>query len=81
MALLNETLVSFVDAGDFVPGKPHAGQVYRWASRGLRGVKLEWVQVGGRRYTSREALNRFFERLTVVASSAAETPTQEYVHA
>src|SRR4051812_39705508 len=37
---------------------------YRWASRGCRGVRLETLQVGGTRCTSREALQRFFERLS-----------------
>jgi hypothetical protein len=38
--------------------------VYRWFSRGLRGVRLEYVQVGGTRAVSLEALDRFFERLS-----------------
>ena len=46
-------------------GKPtHVATLYRWAQRGLRGVRLETLQVGGTLCTSREALQRFFERLS-----------------
>jgi hypothetical protein len=37
---------------------------YRWSTRGVRGIVLETVQVGGTRYTSVEALRRFTEALT-----------------
>jgi len=45
-------------------GRIHISTVYRWASRGLRGVRLEILQVGGSKCTSIEALQRFFENLT-----------------
>lgn len=38
--------------------------IYRWSLHGLRGVKLETVQIGGTRCTSVEALQRFAERLS-----------------
>jgi hypothetical protein len=37
---------------------------YRWSLNGVRGVKLETVQIGGARYTSLEALQRFAAALT-----------------
>lgn len=37
---------------------------WRWATVGCRGVKLAYVQQGGRRYSSRGALKRFFAELT-----------------
>ena len=36
--------------------------VHRWRLRGARGRKLETVQIDGLRYTSQEALLRFFRR-------------------
>lgn len=36
---------------------------FRWALRGLRGVRLEVVSVGGQKCTSVQALNRFFNTL------------------
>lgn len=44
--------------------KIHLSAVYRWTTRGLAGVKLETLQVGGRRCTSLEALQRFFTALS-----------------
>ena len=35
--------------------------IYRWHSRGVRGVKLETLQLGSKRFTSKEALERFIE--------------------
>jgi hypothetical protein len=42
----------------------HVSCLYRWSTIGCRGVVLETLQVGGTRCTSREALQRFFERLS-----------------
>jgi hypothetical protein len=42
----------------------HPSTVARWALRGLRGVKLEVIRIGGQLYTSVEALQRFADRLT-----------------
>src|SRR5262245_5909542 len=60
----HEQLVTFSQACHVIPGRPHISQIYRWSLRGLRGMRLEWVQVGGRRFTSHEALQRFFNSLT-----------------
>lgn len=49
----------------------HASQLYRYASRGLRGVVLETVQAGAKKCTTRAAVFRFFERLT---AASAGTP-------
>ncbi len=38
----------------------HPSTLWRWASRGLRGRKLETIRLGGRMCTSVNALNRFF---------------------
>jgi hypothetical protein len=48
----------------------HLSSVHRWCSRGLRGRRLEFVQLGGTRVTTVEALFRFFDSL---ASSNATT--------
>ncbi len=47
------------------PGKsPHVATLYRWASRGVRGVVLDTVRIGGTRFTSVEAVGRFSRALT-----------------
>jgi hypothetical protein len=54
--------------------KVHVATVHRWASRGLRGVRLEFVQCGGTRVTTLEALMRFFARLAALPGEAEATP-------
>jgi len=67
---INEKLLSLTQAArtlDVVrrEGKrPNVATLYRWSTTGCRGVKLDTVQVGGTRCTSREALQRFFEALS-----------------
>ena len=67
-----ETLISLAEAAKYIPrGKRkrlHASTVYRWTTNGVRGVVLESIQCGGTRYTSLEALDRFFKRLSQPAS-------------
>ncbi len=65
----SEHLVSLTDAAKLLPARrggkrPHVSCIYRWTVSGCKGIKLESLQVGGTRCTSREALGRFFERLS-----------------
>jgi hypothetical protein len=51
--------------------------IERWRTRGIRGIVLETVKVGGTRYTTAEAIQRFIERLnTPGAVSDSTTPSQ-----
>jgi hypothetical protein len=64
-----ETPISLTEAAAELPRrrrgrKTHVSTLFRWTTAGCRGVILEFIQVGGTRCTSREALQRFFERLT-----------------
>jgi hypothetical protein len=59
-----------------VPGNPHVATLHRWRLRGVKGVKLETVLVGGRRFTSVEALARFTERLNGGRGSQRITPAR-----
>ena len=45
---------------------PHRDTISRWARLGCRGVRLESVLLGGRRYTSLEAIERFITKLSEV---------------
>ncbi len=65
----NETVVSLTEASKHLPrrraGKrPHPATLYRWVQHGVRGVKLEAIQVGGTLCTSLQALQRFCEACT-----------------
>jgi hypothetical protein len=53
--------------------RPHVATLYRWAKRGLCGVRLETISVGGTLCTSVEALQRFFAGLTDIASPPTQT--------
>jgi hypothetical protein len=69
--ITNEDLKPLADAAaEWVPRrrrgrKCHVSTLYRWATAGCRGIRLETIQVGGTCCTSREALQRFFEALTL----------------
>lgn len=64
----SETLLSFPEAARRYPGRPHVSTIFRWAQRGVRGVTLETILCGGRRFTSSEALQRFAEAVTAAAN-------------
>ena len=44
----------------------HANTLRRWALVGRRGIKLETIELGGVTCSSKEALARFFRRLTAL---------------
>jgi hypothetical protein len=65
---LIEQTIALAEAARRLPrlraGRPVApATLWRWASHGLRGVRLETVRVGGTCCTSVEALQRFFAAL------------------
>ncbi len=64
ICISDEHLVTLAEAARLLPGRPHLCTLYRWVARGVGGVKLEAVKVGGRTYTSRESLQRFAEACT-----------------
>ena len=75
----NEQLLTLTEAAGLLPRrrrgkKPHVSTLHRWASRGLHGVKLETIQVGGTRCTTVGALQRFFDQL---AGTTPPNPTQQ----
>ena len=78
-----EQLLTFAQAAKVLPsdsGKPIAlSTLHRWRMRGIKGVKLETVLVGGRRYTSLPAIERFSAATTAAADGTAtplRTPRQ-----
>lgn len=67
--LRNEQLLTLADATKLIPGrfgkKLSIKTIHRWALHGVRGVQLETVKMGGRKMTSREAIQRFGYALTL----------------
>jgi hypothetical protein len=79
--LKTETLLTITQATKHLPTRPAVVTVWRWINRGCRGIRLESIAIGGRRYTSVEALNRFCAATTAAAYSEeakerARTPRQ-----
>jgi hypothetical protein len=73
-----ENLVSLRDVPRCIPPRPngkrlHVSAVYRWTLRGLKGIRLETVKIGGTTYTSREAIQRFSDLLTGTAPPQPST--------
>ena len=74
----SEQLLTLIAASKHLPhgraGKSvHVATLHRWASRGgVRGVRLETVRIGGIRYTSAEALERFIAQCS--ADDAGQQP-------
>lgn len=62
--VLNEELIALTDVADHLPRrggrKVNYSTIFRWVQRGIRGKRLETVRMGGCRFTSKAALNRFF---------------------
>jgi len=67
--------LSLPDAAEFlgkITGqKPHVSTLYRWCLRGCKGVRLESICIGGKRFVTAAAIERFIE-----ASSEAR-PAQQ----
>jgi hypothetical protein len=78
--ILNETVVTFAEAAARLPRvngrKVHVASVWRWARKGVRGVQLEAILMGGRWLTSVEALERFGVAVAATARPAGKLPAQ-----
>jgi len=62
---ISETLLTLPSATMCVPGKStvSVATMQRWRKRGVRGVVLETILIGGSRYTSLQAISRFIDAL------------------
>lgn len=54
-----EQPIPISSAPSHIPSRPGKSTVWRWILVGIRGRILESGTIGGRRYTSREAIRRF----------------------
>ena len=72
--ITTETVVSLTEATKHLPERrtrkrANVATLYRWTNGGCRGVRLDYLMVGGTRCTSLEALQRFFDALTAAAEA------------
>ena len=61
-------------AAAFFPNRPSVASLWRWAIRGVRGVRLATIAIGGRRFVSRDAVNEFLEALNRRTADKAVPP-------
>ena len=64
-----DELLSIPDAPKNIPGRPSPRTVRSWMNPGIRGVRLETILLGGRRWTSKQALKEFVDRVTMAADA------------
>ncbi len=78
MLTLSGPTLTLKDAAATFPGSPVCYEtIRRWATRGIKGVKLETARIGGRRMTTVEACREFVERLTEVDNPEPEPVTEK----
>lgn len=71
-----ERILPLVQAAKLLPSARcphgiHVATLHRWIRRGVRGVRLEKICIGGTTCTSEEALGRFFAALSVATDDVA----------
>lgn len=64
----SETLLTLAEAAKRFPRKLSICTLFRWCKNGVRGAVLSSVVIGGRRFTSLEAIHRF-----IVATSQRDS--------
>lgn len=74
--LLDEELVNIKELPNILAPrngkKVHLSAIYRWVRTGLSGVKLDSVIIANERFTTKEALNRFWVRVTEARDRMSE---------
>ncbi len=64
-----EEPIPITSAPSHIPGRPALSTTWRWILKGIRGRRLESGMIGGRRFTTKEAIARF------LAPNEREVPT------
>jgi hypothetical protein len=67
-----DALVSILEAAKPLPHRPSPACRWRWHAKGIRGIRLETVVVGGRRFTTAAARREFVEKVTAAANGGEE---------
>ena len=80
--IISEEMIPFSKVAKWcektIGDRPHPSTIHRWRLRGTRGVKLETILIGGRRFTSVEALLRFFDNSTAAESGVNAAQIQSH---
>ncbi|QDU47370.1 hypothetical protein Mal52_58990 [Symmachiella dynata] len=65
--LSTEDVFPVSEAPKHIPGRPSQASCWRWVLHGVGGIKLESILIGGKRFVSAEAVQRFCDRRTALA--------------
>ena len=74
--LSKETLIPVTRAAQFCPGRPAGSTMCRWCIKGVKGVRLESLRIGGKRMTSGPAVKRFLAALNAEIPTPAEADSE-----
>jgi hypothetical protein len=70
-----QEMLTLPAAAKRTPGRPHASTLFRWATRGHRGVRLQVWRYGRRMYTNLAAIDDFAARVATTTPEAASPPS------
>lgn len=74
--LNQEELLTLKAARSEFPNRPSLPTIWRWILKGSKGIRLDSVRIGGRRYTSKQAVARFIQA-TTMADRLATRPKRK----
>ena len=72
--------IRFSKAARLVPGRRSQATVFRWAKKGVKGVHLRHIRVGGVNYTTEEWIEKFFEDLAAADVAGRRVPAARPAH-
>ncbi len=79
----SEPVMTFAEAAGWLERRfgrrPNTATIWRWAIKGLRGVRLQTIALGRYRYTTERAIERFIDQTSAVIAphGAAPRPAAE----
>jgi hypothetical protein len=76
-ALIDEKPLPLAEAARLLPKRPNPATLWRWRTKGVRGVRLRTSMIGGRRYVTRAALREFNEAVTAAAERKSAEPVEQ----
>lgn len=81
LELIHGSPLTLAEVPNYLPKrhgrKTHYSTIFRWATRGTRGRVLETTLIGGIRYTTVEALERFLGSAASTPAGFVEVPIAE----
>jgi len=73
-----EQVMTLVEAAGWLERRfgrrPNVATIWRWAIKGLRGVRLQTIALGRYRYTTERAIEQFIDQTSVVIAPHEDAP-------